>query len=118
MSLRNDVTVAQKRGPSHLLGRLVASVFSTEELASSCGQGIITTKSSKGNNNDKKQPLDAAKISACKGRLVILVHFLYSRTSHKDLRATIKSIGLQGVSVGYSIESSPSFLISHSPRNS
>lgn len=61
------MATAQKKGPGHLLSRLVASVFSTEELAFSCGQGIIT---SKGAVDEKKEPLDASKINTCKGTFV------------------------------------------------
>ena len=62
-TLRNEISTALKKGPAHLLSRLIAAVFSTEELANSCGQGII-----KGGNGEKKTPLDSVKISACKGQ--------------------------------------------------
>ena len=65
-TLRNDVTTAQKKGPAHLLSRLIASVFTTEQLAYSCGQGIVT---SKGASDGQREPLDAEKISACKGNV-------------------------------------------------
>ena len=61
-TLRNEITTALKKGPAHLLSRLIAAVFSTDELANSCGQGII-----KGGNAEQKMPLDSIKISACKG---------------------------------------------------
>ena len=64
-SLQNDVTTAQKKGPAHL-SRLIASVFTTEQLAYSCGQGIVT---SKGASDGQREPLDAEKISACKGNV-------------------------------------------------
>ena len=62
-TLRNEISTALKKGPAHLLNWLIAAVLSTEELANSCGQGII-----KGGNREKKTPLDSMKISACKGQ--------------------------------------------------
>lgn len=59
--LRNEITTAIKKGPGHLLSRLIAAVFTTEELANSCGQGLNR------GNGEEKLPLDAVKINACKG---------------------------------------------------
>ncbi|KAK3754798.1 hypothetical protein QZH41_020104 [Actinostola sp. cb2023] len=60
--LRNDVANAHSKGPIHLLSRLLNLVYTTEELANSCGQGLSNMKG----KQDGKKPLDHKRKTACK----------------------------------------------------
>ena len=62
--LRKAVSCGHSRGPKHMLKKVVHLVFTDEELANSCGQGIYGTADAEG-----KEPLDKMKIAACKGNL-------------------------------------------------
>lgn len=65
ISLRSVAQGGHSKGALHLLKKLIPLVFTTEELGSSCGQGIGKANKS-GNLNDGKRPLDQHKINVCK----------------------------------------------------
>ena len=62
--LRVVVQGAHQKGALHLLNKLIPLVFTTEELASSCGKGL---SSSSRPGAGGKIPLDATKVNVCKG---------------------------------------------------
>lgn len=64
-SLRSLIQKAHKKGPLFLLKKLLPLVFSTEELANSCGQGLVQKKEKA--NEKSKSPLDSQKVAVCKG---------------------------------------------------
>ena len=69
IKLRILVNEARVKGPLHLLQKLIPLVFSSEELAQSCGQGIGTSSTTKFQEaGDTKKPLDNAKVQVLKGR--------------------------------------------------
>lgn len=66
--LRILINEARLKGPLHLLQKLIPLVFSSEELAQSCGQGIGSSSTIKLQEGDIKKPLDNAKVQVFKGR--------------------------------------------------
>ena len=69
IKLRILVNEARVKGPLHLLQKLIPLVFSSEELAQSCGQGIGSSSTSKLQEaGDIRKPLDNAKVQVLKGR--------------------------------------------------
>ena len=57
------------KGSLHLLQKLIPLVFSSEELAQSCGQVIGVTSTTKLQEaGDNRKPLDNAKVQVLKGR--------------------------------------------------
>ena len=69
--LRQIITEARLKGPIHLLQKLIPLVFTTEELANSCGQGI----SSKAHTHaTQEKPLDPVKTQVLKGRQLLGLH--------------------------------------------
>ena len=59
-ALRALIKKAHQKGPLFLLKKLLLLVFSTEELAHSCGQGLVLKQA--GNvNQTSKSPLDPEK---------------------------------------------------------
>ncbi|XP_032239884.2 uncharacterized protein LOC116619312 [Nematostella vectensis] len=56
------------KSPIGLLKKLIPIVFSAEELARSCGQGLARGGASQ--KEDEKAPLDQHKVNACKDYLV------------------------------------------------
>ena len=67
--LRILVNEARVKGPLHLLQKLIPLVFSSEELAQSCGQGIGSSSTIKLQEaGEIKKPLDNAKVQVLKGR--------------------------------------------------
>jgi len=67
--LRILINEARLKGPLHLLQKLIPLVFSSEELAQSCGQGIGSSSTIKlQEEGDIKKPLDNAKVQVFKGR--------------------------------------------------
>ena len=67
--LRVALQGARQKNPIFLLNKLIALVFSKEELANSCGLGIHTTsaKSAISKQSIPKLPLDSYKVAACNG---------------------------------------------------
>ena len=66
--LRVLVNEARLKGPLHLLQKLIPLVFSNEELAQSCGQGIRSSCTIKlQEEGDIKKSLDNAKVQVLKG---------------------------------------------------
>lgn len=66
--LRILVNEARTKGPLHLLQKLIPLVFSNEELAQSCGQGIGTSGNVKLQDaGNVKKPLDNTKAQVLKG---------------------------------------------------
>ena len=69
------------KGPLHLLQKLIPLVFSSEELAQSCGQGIGSSSSIKPQEaGDIKKPLDNTKVQVLKGRTSNNGHVLFQMT--------------------------------------
>ena len=67
--LRILVNEARVKGPLRLLQKLIPLVFSSEELAQSCGQGIGPSSNIKLQEaGDIKKPLDDTKVQVFKGR--------------------------------------------------
>lgn len=67
--LRILVNEARVKGPLHLLQKLIPLVFSNEELAQSCGQGIGSCSNVKPQEvGNVKKPLDNTKAQVLKGR--------------------------------------------------
>ena len=73
-ALRSIIQKAHKKGPLFLLKKLLPLVFSTEELANSCGQGLVQ-KTEKANEKPKS-PLDSQKVAVCKGEHIMTSDFL------------------------------------------
>lgn len=67
--LRAVLQGACQRNPLFLFNKLIALVFSEDELANSCGLGIHIP-SVKSNKCNPKLPLDARKVAACKGMVI------------------------------------------------
>ena len=65
--LRVVLQSSSTKGSIYLLARLVAMVFSSEELANSCGQGLHKSGAGDSDKCQGRPPLDATKLSACKG---------------------------------------------------
>ena len=65
-ALRALIQKAHQKGPLFLLKKLLPLVFSTEELANSCGQGLVLNKGNE--NQSQKSPLDPEKVAVCKGK--------------------------------------------------
>ena len=66
--LHQIIGEARAKGPLYLLQKLIPEVFSTDELAQSCGQGI-------GNSNsitEDKRPLDRVKTKVLKGTFIVI----------------------------------------------
>ena len=70
--LRQLINESKVKGPLHLLQKLIPLVFTVEELANSCGQGITcstTNSKTQVNGGDlAKKPLDQTKTRVLKGR--------------------------------------------------
>ena len=65
------------KGPTHLLQKLIPLVFTVEELANSCGQGISSTMNSKtqlSGGDLTKKPLDQTKTRVLKGRSYCILY--------------------------------------------
>ena len=59
--------VMKLEGPLFLFKKLTHLVFATEELANSCGQGLVRKKKQQQQQLQDKPPLDPEKVSVCKG---------------------------------------------------
>lgn len=84
--LVNEATV---KGPLHLLQKLVPLVFSVEELAQSCGQGLSASVNT---NGESKTPLEPTKTKVLKGKICnfwLLTVRAKSRCQGSDITATI-----------------------------
>ena len=69
--LRQLINESKVKGPTHLLQKLIPLVFTVEELANSCGQGITSSTNSKTQvcgGDLAKKPLDQTKTRVLKGR--------------------------------------------------
>ena len=64
--LRAAIQGTNKKNPLYLLNKLIALVFTENELANSCGLGLHSTASP--SSATPKLPLDAYKVGACKGK--------------------------------------------------
>ena len=67
--LRHLIRESADKGPLHLLQKLIPLVFSLEEIALSCGQGIgvCTSAMKEQTTGELKKPLDNVKIQVLKG---------------------------------------------------
>lgn len=60
-------------GAMLLLKKLIPLVFSNEELANSCGQGIGSSQLTESTDQECKNPLNAEKIQVIKGKKTIYI---------------------------------------------
>ena len=75
--LRQLINESKVKGPTHLLQKLIPLVFTVEELANSCGQGISSTTNSKtqlSGGDLIKKPLDQTKTRVLKGRSYCILY--------------------------------------------
>ncbi|KAK2555739.1 hypothetical protein P5673_022306 [Acropora cervicornis] len=70
--VRHLINESRMKGPIHLLQKLITLVFTVEELANSCGQGISSNVSSKTkvNGDLSRKLLDHAKTKVFKDYLL------------------------------------------------
>ena len=69
--LRQLINESKVKGPTYQLQKLIPLVFTVEELANSCAQGITSSKNSKtqvSGSDLAKKPLDQTKTRVLKGR--------------------------------------------------